>query len=400
MARVRVPAKGGYTVRSTKEKSKIEARKAAVELAMSILAKQPPTPKEFTFKTFVARFLAKARQMVTDGERNGNYVRTQAWLIENDGWGLMRTFGGMDVRSIKTHHYNEYIKQLGNRTPRLAPSSINSTSAAFRNVMKVARDEGVIEAIPATPRVKQKDNPRPYFRFHPMVEKERDEYALLKRTIRRMAMDRVEVRGTTVTEELYDLVLFAMQSFVRPMTTELFAIRFNDIAVADSPARLLVTIRNGKTGSRVANTMEGAVAVWKRIKDRYPSASGEDFIFLPQHPNRDTASRIIERQFNEALDRAGLKADPATGAKRTLYSLRHTALCMRLVNSDGQVNIYNLAKNAGTSVEQIERFYAKNLPLTAELARNLQIFDQSRRASQDVTERDTQAADAGTPNAA
>ena len=39
-----------------------------------------------------------------------------------------------------------------------------------------------------------------------------------------------------------------------------------------------------------------------------------------------------------------------------------------------QVNIFNLAKNAGTSVEQIERFYARNLPLSAEMARNLQSF--------------------------
>jgi hypothetical protein len=53
---------------------------------------------------------------------------------------------------------------------------------------------------------------------------------------------------------------------------------------------------------------------------------------------------------------------------------KHTAICMRLVNSEAEVNVYNLAKNAGTSVEQIERFYAKNLPMTAELARNLQIM--------------------------
>jgi hypothetical protein len=53
------------------------------------------------------------------------------------------------------------------------------------------------------------------------------------------------------------------------------------------------------------------------------------------------------------------------------YSLRHTAICMRIIHSGGKVNIYNLAKNAGTSVDQIERFYAKNLPLSAELARNL-----------------------------
>ena len=35
-------------------------------------------------------------------------------------------------------------------------------------------------------------------------------------------------------------------------------------------------------------------------------------------------------------------------------------------------DIFNLAKNAGTSVEQIERFYARDLPLSREMAKNLQ----------------------------
>ena len=39
-----------------------------------------------------------------------------------------------------------------------------------------------------------------------------------------------------------------------------------------------------------------------------------------------------------------------------------------------KVNIFNLAKTAGTSVEQIERVYARDLPLSKELARNLQEF--------------------------
>ena len=45
--------------------------------------------------------------------------------------------------------------------------------------------------------------------------------------------------------------------------------------------------------------------------------------------------------------------------ERSVYCLRHTAICMRIILSYGKVNIFNLAKNAGTSVEQIERFYAQ-----------------------------------------
>ena len=47
---------------------------------------------------------------------------------------------------------------------------------------------------------------------------------------------------------------------------------------------------------------------------------------------------------------------------------------MRFVLSEGNVNIFNLAKNAGTSVDQIKRFCARNLPMSAEMARSLQSF--------------------------
>ena len=47
---------------------------------------------------------------------------------------------------------------------------------------------------------------------------------------------------------------------------------------------------------------------------------------------------------------------------------------MRIILSEGRVNIFNLAKNAGTSVEQIERFYAKHLPMSKEMAKNLHLF--------------------------
>ena len=142
----------------------------------------------------------------------------------------------------------------------------------------------------------------------------------------------------------------------------------------DAPARLIVTIRDGKTGYRASNTMEAAVSVYERICSRRPNFAPEDYIFLPDYANRTTAGKVIQRQFSALMERADLQIDPFTGKAHTLYSLRHTAICMRIINSQGKVNIFNLAKNAGTLVEQIERFYAKHLPLSKELARNLQSF--------------------------
>ena len=122
--------------------------------------------------------------------------------------------------------------------------------------------------------------------------------------------------------------------------------------------------------------MPGTIAPYKRLCERYPEAAGEDYIFMPHYKNRATAARVFSRQFNTLLERTGLKHDAVLGTERTIYSLRHTAICMRIINSLGKVNIYTLAKNAGTGVEQIERFYARNLPLSAELAKNLQSFGE------------------------
>ena len=375
-ARIRDPQLKKYVVRSTKEKSRVKAREVAQELAQDILSKQKATPKEYSFKYYATRFLEKGRRLAATGERNANYIRTAGTVLDNKQWGLMKHFQDADVRTLRTRHWAEYLDELAKKRPDLKPSTKNMLGATFRNVLKVARDDGIIDGVPETPRTRQKDNPRPFFRFYPLVDKDADTYKKLLETAEGLATENVTIRGTAITTELYDLILFVAHTFVRPTTTELYAIRHADIQVAENPKRLLLTVRDGKTGFRIANSMEAGVSVYERIKQRYPDASAEDYLFLPAYKNRTTASQIMRRQFNRALKEAGITFDPYTNQNHTVYSLRHTAICMRIILSHGQVNVFNLAKNAGTSVEQIERFYARNLPLSAEMARNLQSFGE------------------------
>ena len=363
-----------YITKTTGETSSILAKEAAQSLALSLLRAEKPVELEYAFHTYARKLLHKSRLQSDAGERNAQYVKTIHWAVQNADWGLLDYFGDMDVRKVKSMHFQEYLGWLQKKRPALAASTKNTLNATFRNVMKMAVDEGAIDAVPSTPRSKLKDNPRPFFRFHPLVSKEEDAYQALLTAAKQMAEDKVIVRGVPVTDELYDLLLFLSHSFVRPLTTELYAIRHSDVTVADDPKRLVVTVRDGKTGYRAANTMPAAVSVYERIKQRNPNADGEDYIFLPEYLNRTTAAKIVQRQFGELMDRSGLKVDKSTGKTHTLYSLRHTAICMRIINSEGQVNIFNLAKNAGTSVDQIERFYARFLPLSKEMARNLQSF--------------------------
>jgi hypothetical protein len=361
-----------YIVKATGQTSAAKAREVALSHALTLLKQQPVVDPEFTFRHFAIKCISKNRVLVGKGQRNSNYGRVITWVIQNEDWGLMRKFGPRDVRQIKTRDFQDYIEDLSRKRPDLTPSTKNTILAAFRSVLKIARDDGVIDRLPDTPRTKQKDNPRPFFRFYPLVSPEEDADLKLRQTAADMAEENVIVRGVPITDELHQLIYFVLGSFVRPTVTELFALRHSDITMAKKPTRLLITIRNGKTGYRVANTLIGTAVRYLKIKKLYPDAKPEDYVFLPQYKNRHTAAKIIQRQFREVLRRASIEVDPFTGRKHTLYSLRHTAICMRIIMSKGKVNIFNLAKNAGTSVDQIERFYARNLPLSPELARNLQ----------------------------
>ena len=62
------------------------------------------------------------------------------------------------------------------------------------------------------------------------------------------------------------------------------------------------------------------------------------------------------------------------GQPRTTYSLRHHALQKSLNKSGGKVNIYDLVRNAGTSVNQLERFYLKRMKVRKKQRENLNSF--------------------------
>ena len=196
--------------------------------------------------------------------------------------------------------------------------------SAFRNVLKMARDEGVVDDVIDTPRAKQKDNPRPFFRFHPVCSEADDAYQKLLTAAREMATEGVAVRGIAVTEELRDIILFLAHSFVRPLATELYALKHSDITVSDKPRGLVLVVRDGKTGYRAVNTMPTAATVYERIRKRHPDAAPDDYLFLPQYRNRTTAAQIIQRQFAELLKRAGLDRDVSHREEaRTLFPAPH-----------------------------------------------------------------------------
>jgi integrase len=81
-------------------------------------------------------------------------------------------------------------------------------------------------------------------------------------------------------------------------------------------------------------------------------------------PTDKVFPKTHHRLFNKILNEENLKLD-RDGNPRTAYSLRHTYICLRLVEG---ADIYQIAKNCRTSVDMIEKYYAVHLKNTLDAA--------------------------------
>lgn len=368
-ARLYDAVKKKYVVRSTKETNRIEAAEVAEEILETYKSKQNTSHavnKERSFEHY-AKMLSEITKQKARSSRNKYAFNDQAKILFRETDGLISYFGQHDVGKITPGMVRDYLLFLDQRREKpLAMSTKSKQCGVLRQVLMLALEDGVIDIVPPMPKMRTVDKPRVSFTDA--------EYARLLEFARVTAdQGETRVRGVPVSREHYNLIVFAVHSFLRPTETELFGIRFCDIEVMnDDPKHLLMTL-TGKTGFRKSASMRAAVDIFEKQRELHAERKDTDYVFMPEYANRTTAVNTYRRIFNYFFQETGLKKDK-DGNDRSPYSLRHYALQTRLVKSDGKVNIYWLAENAGTSVEQLERFYLKNLAPSSAKVRNIQSF--------------------------
>jgi len=127
-----------------------------------------------------------------------------------------------------------------------------------------------------------------------------------------------------------------------------------DIVKDEATGETILEIEvRGKRGVGYCKSMPGAVHPFRRLKKRNN----------PQPTDR-LFPKVQRELFNAILEEEGLKVD-RDGNQRTAYSLRHTYICLRLMEG---ADIYQIAKNCRTSVEMIEKYYASHLKNTLDAA--------------------------------
>jgi integrase len=362
--RLRDPTEGKYISRSTKEESRIEAMAAANEFADAFFKRVNSDQA----RKATTSFEYYATQMLGMQKPSAKTHDSDRKLLYRQKDGIVRHFGDHDVSKITTKMIREYLVQLDKtRGKPLADSTRAKHVIVIRKVLALAVEDGLLKTIPVMPKQKTTDTPR-----HTFTD---DEYKKFMKAAADCVNRGDEVRGVKMTGHHVRMFKFLVHSFLRPTKGELFGLRHKDIKVGSKPPHLEMSVHGGKTGRRTSVTMPLCVPLYKGMRNP-SSEEGPDpnaFVWLPDYTNRTTAIDTARRIFNHILAKANLVDDEK---KLSPYSLRHYALQSRLRSSNGKVNIYTLAKNAGTSVDQLERFYLKNMAPTKEMIENLHWRDE------------------------
>lgn len=336
---------------------------AAVGMLPSVQPQpERPKPGGKTFREAAETFIAEF-EVVTQGERNAEYVASKSRILERH---LLPFFGDKALSEITAGAIAEYrvhrvtppseeagpqrVMQLKGRArlrklkvwKRPARNTLHSEIVCLRQVLKAANRRGWIAGLP--------DMSAPYKASGKVAHRawfSPDEYKQLYQATRERARKPSRERWRAESEQLHDYILFMVNTGLRP--DEASRVETRDVSVVvdqDTNERILEIAVRGKRGVGYCKSMPGAVLPFQRVVKRN-QLKPTDLLF----------GRVQRELLNNVLNETGLKRD-REGNLRTAYSLRHTYICLRLMEG---ADIYQVAKNCRTSVEMIEKFYAVHL---------------------------------------
>jgi integrase len=292
-------------------------------------------------------------------------------------------FGKMPIDKVGYNEISEFVQLLSKL--KKSPTTIQQHIVATRKVLNYAYANNYIKHLPKFPSVKINSIPRGSFNL--------SEYKLLVQTAKRYVHTKIvdptksqRKRGRfhmepylTISPELQWLIRFMVNSFIRP--SDIKNLQHQHITVVrNEHTYLRMNLPKSKKHDKPIVTIQSAVPVYEQLK-KYHALNGRaeptDYLFFPELRDRTDVLMLLGCQFMFVQNLAKIEVNAANGRRRTLYSLRHTAITFRLLYG-GSIDLLTLARNARTSVEMVEKFYSSNL--TSEM--NIDLLQGKRKKSQ------------------
>ena len=330
---------------STREESLERAKDFAEDwyLRLKDSSRRGEINNEKTFQHAADQFL-REYEIITEGQRNPQYVQAHGRRLRMYLLPFFAKHGLSQVSAGQLQEYRIHRKEqaTANGGKQAAHSTLHQEIVTLRQVLKTAVRHGWLQHLPylAEPyKMSGKIAHRAWF--------SPEEYKKLYEATRRRARNPKKKRYAWESEQLHDYVLFMANTGLRP--DEAARLEYRDVKIVkdDATGETILEIEvRGKRGVGYCKSTNGAVVPFQRLKKRNKQQE-TDRIFPKTH----------RELFNTILDEEKLKFD-REGNRRTAYSLRHTYVCLRLMEG---ADIYQIAKNCRTSVEMIEKYYASHI---------------------------------------
>ena len=376
---------GKYFSKSLKCLDLEEAKKSAISIYESLqaqgLGSDDKSKKPFVdglqnqhlLHDLIEEILATELDKVQRGEiKHGSYVLTKIRLESlvfeflKDKW----------LHKIDLLTLEEFVRYL--TAKQLSASTIQGYVAQMRKVLKLLVRKKIISFVPSFPSVKSQANSRGGFtltEYKSILRKSKElrhetytDWGEGKRAWMRKAYRQMPV-------EINWIIRFMIYTFLRPGDIRQLKNKHIEI-VAGKYNYLRLNMPEVKRHKAATVSLAPAVPLFKYIlqKQKERGYGGpEDYIFFPEQSNRRLVLDIVGWGFNWILKALDLKKGPH-GNDRTFYSLRHSSITFRLIYG-GNIDLLTLARNARTSVEMVEKFYASTL--SAEM--NVSMLHQKRQ---------------------
>lgn len=335
---------------STKEESLSQAKDFAEDWYLELRGKhrRGEIKNEKTFRHAAEQFIVEY-EVITEGQRSKKYVKVQEERIRLHLIPFFGDLGLSEVTAARVQEYRIHRTQTSRTGKPPARSTMHQEIVALRQILKTAMRHGWLDRLPdlSVPyRTAGKITHRAW--FSPA------EYKQLYEATRERAQKPKKKRWKWTCEQMHDYVLFMANTGLRP--DEAARLEYRDVEIVEDEATgetiLEIEVR-GKRGVGYCKSTNGAVRPFQRLKERNKPAI-TDRLFPGEH----------RELFNKILDEEELKFD-RDGQRRTAYSLRHTYICLRLMEG---ADIYQIAKNCRTSVEMIEKYYASHIKTNLDAA--------------------------------
>lgn len=340
---------------STKDDSLSRAKEIAEDWYFGLRGKDRAGELK-TGKTFAqaAEQFLKEFEVITEGQRaptclSDHQKHLRVHLLPYFGPTRVAEIKSGTVLAYRVHRATSRLDVKTGEPKRPSRSTLHKEIVTLRQVLKTAHRHGWIDFVP--------DLSSPYKTSGKVTHRawfSPQEYRQLYMATRQRANHPLKSRWKWQCEQLHDYVLFMANTGLRP--DEAARLEHRDVKIIkdrDTSQVILEIEVRGKRGVGYCKSTHGAVAPYRRLCTRNkPQLT--DRVFPGNH----------RELFNTILDELNLKFD-RDGNRRTAYSLRHTYICLRLMEG---ADIYQIAKNCRTSVEMIETYYAAHLKTTLDAA--------------------------------